>query len=106
MLYLFAIIFPPIAFFGAGKPGQGILSIVLMLTIIGRIPAMIWAILVVNSRNADRRQKAMIAAQEAAVRQQTATLLAGQSLAAEQQATALAAQLTTPTVEEQNQFSA
>lgn len=62
MLYLLAILLPPIAFFGAGKPFQGILSIVLMVTLIGWIPAAIWAVLVVNSRNADKRQEKLVAA--------------------------------------------
>lgn len=78
MLYLLAIILPPIALFGAGKPFQGLLSILLMLTIIGWIPAAIWAILVVNSSNADKRHKEMLAAQQA----QTAALLHAQQAAA------------------------
>lgn len=41
VLYLLAIILPPIALFGAGKPFQGLLSIVLMITIIGWIPALV-----------------------------------------------------------------
>jgi uncharacterized membrane protein YqaE (UPF0057 family) len=96
MLYLFAIIFPPIAFFGAGKPGQGILSIILMITLIGWIPAAIWAILVVNSRNADKRQKELLAAQQAAIEAQTAAIIA-------------ATQITTPEPPaplEEHQFSA
>ena len=78
LLYLLAIILPPIALFGAGKPFQGLLAIVLMLTIIGWIPAAIWAILVVNSRNADKRQKELLAAQQA----QTAALIEAQRQAA------------------------
>jgi uncharacterized membrane protein YqaE (UPF0057 family) len=90
MLYLLAILLPPIALFGAGKPFQGLLSILLMLTIIGWIPAAIWAILVVNSRNADKRQKELLAAQAA----QTAALIAAQQQAA---AAAAAPGITLPT---------
>jgi uncharacterized membrane protein YqaE (UPF0057 family) len=96
MLYLFAIIFPPIAFFGAGKPGQGILSIILMITLIGWIPAAIWAILVVNSRNTDKRQKELLATQQTAIKAQTAAIIA-------------ATQITTPEPPaplEEHQFSA
>lgn len=80
MLYLFAIILPPVALFGAGKPFQGILSILLMLTIIGWIPAAIWAILVVNSRNADKRHKELLAAQQAAIEAQTAAMLSANEI--------------------------
>lgn len=62
MLYLLAIILPPLALLLAGKPGQALLGLILMVTIIGWIPAAIWAVLVVNSRNADRRNERLIAA--------------------------------------------
>lgn len=62
MLYLLAILLPPVAFFGAGKPFQGLLALVLMVTLIGWIPASIWAILVVSSRNADKRNERLIQA--------------------------------------------
>lgn len=62
MKYLLAVILPPLAFFAAGKPFQGILSIVLMLTVIGWVPAAIWAILVVNGANADKRHREMLEA--------------------------------------------
>lgn len=55
MLYLLAIVLPPVALLGAGKPGQALLSLVLMVTVIGWIPAAIWAILVVNESKADKR---------------------------------------------------
>lgn len=55
MLYLLAIVLPPVALLGAGKPFQALLSLVLMCTVIGWIPAAIWAILVVNESKADKR---------------------------------------------------
>lgn len=93
MLYLLAIFLPPIALFGAGKPFQGLLSIVLMLTIIGWIPAAIWAILVVNSSKADKRQKELLAAQQA----QTAALIEAQQAAAAVQQRASSVGITLPT---------
>lgn len=62
MLYLLAILLPFTALFGAGKPFQGLICLVLQVTLIGWIPAALWAILVVNQRNAERRNKALIAA--------------------------------------------
>lgn len=82
MLYLVALIFPAGALFGAGKPGQGFFAIILQLTVLGWLPATIWAFMVVNQRNAERRQKALIEAQRLATEQQTAALLAAQQAAA------------------------
>jgi uncharacterized membrane protein YqaE (UPF0057 family) len=62
MLYLFAILLPPVAFLFAGKPFQAILSILLMCTVIGWIPAAIWAIAVVADVKAQKRQKQLIKA--------------------------------------------
>lgn len=60
MLYLLAIILPPVAVLMAGKPAQAVLNI--LLTCLVWIPGVIHAILVVNSRNADNRNKQVIAA--------------------------------------------
>lgn len=53
MLYLLAILLPPVAVLLAGKPIQAILNFV--LTLFFWIPGVIHAILVVNARHADRR---------------------------------------------------
>lgn len=55
MLYLFAIILPPVAFFLTGRPFQGILALILQVTVLGWIPAAVWAILVVNEHKANKR---------------------------------------------------
>ncbi len=60
MLYLFAIILPPIAVLMCGKPFAAILN--LILTCLGVIPGMIHAIFVVNSYEANKRNEALIAA--------------------------------------------
>lgn len=55
MIYLLAIVLPPVALLMAGKPFQALLSLLLMCTVLGWIPAAVWAILVVNEQKADRR---------------------------------------------------
>jgi uncharacterized membrane protein YqaE (UPF0057 family) len=52
-LYLLAIILPPIAVLFVGKPFQALLN--LILTLIGWIPGVIHAVLVVNEYKADKR---------------------------------------------------
>lgn len=62
MLYLLAIVFPPAAVFLCGKPVQAFLN--LLLTLLGWVPGIIHAILVVNSRNADKRNDKLIKAMQ------------------------------------------
>jgi uncharacterized membrane protein YqaE (UPF0057 family) len=62
MRYLIAIILPPLAILMCGKPFQAILALILQITILGWIPAAIWAILVVNSYQADQRTNRVIKA--------------------------------------------
>lgn len=57
MLYLVALIFPGLAMILAGKPGQGLFCILLQLTLIGWLPATIWALMTVSDSKADRRAK-------------------------------------------------
>ncbi|MDR6224235.1 YqaE/Pmp3 family membrane protein [Desmospora profundinema] len=53
MLYLLAIILPPVAVLFVGKPFQAILN--LILTLFGWLPGVIHAVLVVNEQKADKR---------------------------------------------------
>ncbi|MCY9512452.1 YqaE/Pmp3 family membrane protein, partial [Paenibacillus larvae] len=46
-----AIILPPLAVFLSGKPGQGMLSII--LTILGWIPGAVHAVIIVKNKKAD-----------------------------------------------------
>ena len=62
MLYLLAIFLPPVAVLLCGKPIQALVN--LLLTILGWIPGVIHAILVVSSRNADKRTDRVIKAME------------------------------------------
>ena len=57
MSYILAILLPPLACFLNGKILTGLLLLVLMLTIVGWIPAAVIAVLVVNDAKADRRIK-------------------------------------------------
>ncbi len=57
MLYILAIIFPPACHFVAGKPGEGILSIILWITMCGWPFATAWAMFTVAQHLADERTK-------------------------------------------------
>jgi uncharacterized membrane protein YqaE (UPF0057 family) len=55
ILYLVAILFPPLAVLLAGKPIQALMN--LILTLIFYVPGLIHAILVVHDKKADKRMK-------------------------------------------------
>ncbi|RBW69603.1 YqaE/Pmp3 family membrane protein [Bacillus taeanensis] len=55
LLYILAIIFPPLAVLIAGKPFQAIVN--LILTLCFYVPGLIHALLVVHDRKADKRLK-------------------------------------------------
>ncbi|HYY88192.1 MAG TPA: YqaE/Pmp3 family membrane protein [Chloroflexota bacterium] len=58
MLYLVAIVLPPLAVLLCGKPFQALLS--LPLTLLGWAPGVIHALFVVNNHYADERAERMI----------------------------------------------
>jgi uncharacterized membrane protein YqaE (UPF0057 family) len=68
MLYLVAIILPPLAVFLAGKPFQALINI--PLTIFFWIPGMIHAFFVVHNHYADVRTERIIKATEKAAAEQ------------------------------------
>jgi uncharacterized membrane protein YqaE (UPF0057 family) len=53
MLYLLAIVLPPVAVLMTGRPGQAALNVV--LTLLLWVPGVIHAILVVNEHKANQR---------------------------------------------------
>ena len=55
MLYLVAVLLPPLAVLLAGKPFQAILNLV--LTLLFYVPGLIHALFVVNNHYADKRQE-------------------------------------------------
>jgi uncharacterized membrane protein YqaE (UPF0057 family) len=60
MLYIVAIILPPLAVLLCGKPVQFLLN--LLLCLLFWIPGIIHAVLVVHDRNADKRTDRVIKA--------------------------------------------
>jgi len=55
-----AILLPWLALFLRGRIFQGILCLILQITLIGWIPAAIWALVVVNNDNQERRHQEML----------------------------------------------
>ncbi len=55
MRYLLALFFPFMVFFTMGKVGQGIICLILQLTLIGWLPATIWAFVSIAGYHADKR---------------------------------------------------
>lgn len=60
MIYLIAIILPWLAFMLKGRIGLGLLCLLLQITIIGWLPAAIWAIVVINNMKAEKRHREMM----------------------------------------------
>ncbi|MGG0302290.1 YqaE/Pmp3 family membrane protein [Bacillus albus] len=60
MMYLLAILLPPVAVLFCGKPFQAIINFI--LTLIFWVPGVIHAILVVHDKKADRRLRKQIQA--------------------------------------------
>jgi uncharacterized membrane protein YqaE (UPF0057 family) len=52
---LIAIVLPWLSFFFIGKPIQGIVCIILQITLIGWIPAAIWAVYALSQYDTDRK---------------------------------------------------
>ena len=61
MKYLIAILFPPLGMLLAGHAGQALICFILMITIIGWPLAAIWALLVVNSSETEKRVRRVLA---------------------------------------------
>jgi hypothetical protein len=55
MRYLIALFFPWLTFFTMGKVFQGIICLILQCTLVGWLPATIWAFVSVSNHNADKR---------------------------------------------------
>jgi uncharacterized membrane protein YqaE (UPF0057 family) len=61
--YLVAIILPPVGMLLVGRLGLALLCLILQLTILGWPLAAIWAVLVVNNAEHDKRLKQALAQQ-------------------------------------------
>ncbi|MEX0582788.1 MAG: YqaE/Pmp3 family membrane protein [Sneathiella sp.] len=55
MRLILAILLPFVVFFTIGKPFQGILCLILQVTLIGWIPAAIWAVYALSQYNTDKK---------------------------------------------------
>ena len=55
MLLLIALILPWLTFFAIGRPVSGIVCLVLQITLIGWIPAAIWAVYALSQYTTDRK---------------------------------------------------
>jgi uncharacterized membrane protein YqaE (UPF0057 family) len=62
MRYLVALFLPWLSFFTMGKVGQGFLCLILQLTLIGWLPATIWAFISISNYNTDKRVDRIVAA--------------------------------------------
>lgn len=60
MLYFLCFLLPPLAVLFCGKPGSFLLNI--LLCILGYVPGVIHALVIVNSHKADKRNKELIRA--------------------------------------------
>lgn len=64
MRYLLALFLPWLAFFSMGMILSGIVCLILQLTIIGWLPAAIWAFFAINNFYAERRNDQLVRAIE------------------------------------------
>jgi len=55
MRLLIALILPWLAFFTIGRPVSGIVCLILQITLIGWIPAAIWAVYALSQYTTDRK---------------------------------------------------
>ncbi|MDA3967928.1 MULTISPECIES: YqaE/Pmp3 family membrane protein [Helicobacter] len=62
MIFL-CIFIPFLSFFFMGKPFQGILCLLLQITLIGWLPASLWAVFVYFSYKLDKQHKELLEAQ-------------------------------------------
>lgn len=61
-MILLAILFPAFSFLIRGKIISALLSLVLQATLIGWIPAMIWAVVSLNNEREEKRNQKLIRA--------------------------------------------
>jgi uncharacterized membrane protein YqaE (UPF0057 family) len=62
MRYLLALFVPWVVFFSMGKVIQGTICLILQITLIGWIPATIWAFMSISGYHADKRTAKVIKA--------------------------------------------
>jgi uncharacterized membrane protein YqaE (UPF0057 family) len=60
MIYVVAVLLPWLALMLRGRVIQGLLCLVLQITVIGWLPATVWAFVVINNDNQERRHREMM----------------------------------------------
>ena len=60
MRIIIALILPWLTFFTIGRPVAGIVCLILQITLIGWIPATIWALMAVSDYKTDRKIENLI----------------------------------------------
>jgi hypothetical protein len=55
MRLLIALIFPWFTFFTIGRPIAGVICLILQITLIGWLPAAIWAVFALNEYKTDKK---------------------------------------------------
>lgn len=63
-MILIAILLPWLSFLLRGRILRGILCLILQITLIGWLPAAIWAVVSLNDARADRRNRKLVRAIE------------------------------------------
>lgn len=60
MRLLLAIFLPPVVFFTIGRPFAGIFCLILQITLIGWIPAALWAVYALSQYKTEQRIEAAL----------------------------------------------
>ena len=60
MRYLLALFLPWLAFFTIGMVGSGVICLILQITLIGWLPATIWAFFAINNYSAEQRSRELL----------------------------------------------
>jgi len=60
MRYLLALFLPWLAFFTIGMVGSGVICLILQITLIGWLPATIWAFFAINNYYAEQRSRELL----------------------------------------------
>ena len=60
MMFLLAILLPPVAMLMVGRPMEAVICLILQLTVFGWLPAAIWACFMVNSHQSEKRLEKLV----------------------------------------------
>ncbi len=60
MMYLLAMLLPPVAMLMVGRAMEAVICLILQLTVFGWLPAAIWACFMVNSHQTEKRLERLV----------------------------------------------